>query len=82
MVSRKHAVVEFHDNAYVTPFLQYFCNILRRYYYKDLGGLNGSQINEFMVGSCVGVRLNAGDVIVIGSTTFICMEVDERCVCG
>ena len=48
----------------------------------DLGGLNGSQINEVMVGSCVGVRLNAGDVIVIGAATFICMEVDERCVCG
>ena len=64
------------------PSFCIFCNILRRYYFIDLGGLNGSQINEFMVGSCVGVRLNAGDVIVIGSTTFICMEVDERCVCG
>jgi pSer/pThr/pTyr-binding forkhead associated (FHA) protein len=67
MVSRKHAVVDAHDDAY---------------YFTDLGGLNGSSINEAIVPAFVGVRLNARDVVLLGKTKYICMEIDERCVCS
>ena len=66
MVSRRHAVVRVHDDAY---------------YLMDLGSLNGCQINEATVPPFVGVRLNAGDSIVLGAATYICMQADERCVC-
>jgi hypothetical protein len=48
----------------------------------DLGSLNGCQINDVTVPAFVGVRLNAGDSMVIGKATYICMEVHERCVCS
>jgi hypothetical protein len=67
MVSRRHATIDVHDDAY---------------YLMDRGSLNGCQINDVTVPAFVGVRLNAGDSIVIGKATYICMEVDERCVCA
>ena len=57
MVSRRHAVVRVHDDAY---------------YLMDLGSLNGCQINEATVPPFVGVRLNAGDSIVLRAATYIC----------
>ncbi len=63
-VSRKHAVIRFHDDAY---------------YLIDLGSSNGSSINQVAASSWVGVRLSAGDDIEIGATTFLCCETDERC---
>jgi predicted component of type VI protein secretion system len=55
MVSRKHAVVSFHDGAY---------------WIKDLGGLNGSSINQTYAPALVGVRLHHDDVLEFGATNF------------
>jgi predicted component of type VI protein secretion system len=55
MVSRKHAVVNFHDGAY---------------WLKDLGGLNGSSINGVHAPAFVGVRLFNDDVLEFGATNF------------
>lgn len=63
-VSRKHAVISHHDGAY---------------YYMNLLALNGSRINGQQAPAWVGVRLNFGDTLEIGCSTFICLEMDERC---
>ncbi len=55
MVSRKHAVVSFHDGTY---------------WIKDLGGLNGSSINGLYAPAFVGVRLCHDDVLEFGATNF------------
>jgi hypothetical protein len=55
MVSRKHAVVSYHDGAY---------------WLKDLGGLNGSSINNVHAPAFVGVRLCNDDVLEFGATNF------------
>jgi hypothetical protein len=67
MVSRRHAIIDVHDDAY---------------YLTDLGSLNGCHINDVTVPAFVGVRLNAGDSVVLGAATYICMQVDERCECS
>ena len=55
MVSRKHAVVSFHDGLY---------------WMKDLGGLNGSSINGVHAPAFVGVRLCNNDILEFGATNF------------
>ena len=63
-VSRRHAVISYHDGAY---------------YYMNLLALNGSCINGQQAPAWVGVRLNFGDTLGIGNTTFLCLEMDDRC---
>jgi predicted component of type VI protein secretion system len=55
MVSRKHALVSFHDGLY---------------WMKDLGGLNGSSINGVHAPAFVGVRLCNNDILEFGATNF------------
>jgi predicted component of type VI protein secretion system len=55
MVSRKHAVVSFHDGAF---------------WIKDLGGLNGSSINGVHAPAFVEVRLHQDDMLEFGATNF------------
>ena len=55
MVSRKHAIVSFHDGSY---------------WIKDLGGLNGSSINGEYAPALVGVRLCDGAQLEFGATNF------------
>ena len=55
MVSRKHAVVSFHDGEY---------------WIKDLGGLNGSSINGAHAPAFMGIRLRDGDILEFGATNF------------
>jgi hypothetical protein len=62
-VSRKHAVVTYHDDAF---------------FFLDLQGINGSLVNGVYAPAGVGVRMKLGDVLTIGSASFMCLALDER----
>jgi len=67
MVSRKHAVVSFHDGEF---------------WIRDLGGLNGSSINGSHAPAFVGVRLCDDDILEFGATNFRVVFVKGGDFCG
>jgi pSer/pThr/pTyr-binding forkhead associated (FHA) protein len=53
LVSRKHALIEQEGEAY---------------YFMDKGSTNGSYLNNNPIPRCERVRINSGDILIVGKT--------------